>query len=106
LKKNNDKKGRFIIYHNGVFAGEMMYVWTGTSKFIIDHTRVKENFSERGLGKLLVVQAVEFARDNALKILPLCPFGKRYFTKTMGFRMSALNTNGSFDPNQSMNIRP
>jgi hypothetical protein len=28
IEKNNDKKGRFIIYHNGVFAGEMMYVWT------------------------------------------------------------------------------
>jgi predicted GNAT family acetyltransferase len=37
----------------------MTYVSAGTSKFIIDHTGVEERFSGRGLGKQLVMKAVE-----------------------------------------------
>jgi predicted GNAT family acetyltransferase len=70
-----------VIYVNDEFAGEMTYVWAGTSKFIIDHTGVEGSFSGRGLGRQLVMKAVEYARNNAVKILPLCPFAKKVFDK-------------------------
>jgi predicted GNAT family acetyltransferase len=63
-REDNGKKGRFVIYYNDQFAGEMTYVWAGTSKFIIDHTGVEESFSGRGLGKHLVMKSVEYARDT------------------------------------------
>jgi predicted GNAT family acetyltransferase len=59
-------------------------VWAGTSKFIIDHTGVEESFGGKGLGRQLVMKAVEYARNNALKILPLCPFAKKVFDKETG----------------------
>jgi len=80
-KEDNGRKGRFVIYENDEFAGEMTYVWAGTTKFIIDHTGVEGSFSGRGLGKQLVMKAVEYARNNDLKILPLCPFAKKVFDK-------------------------
>jgi predicted GNAT family acetyltransferase/uncharacterized Fe-S cluster protein YjdI len=80
-REDNGKKGRFVIYENDGFAGEMTYVWSATSRLIINHTGVEESFSGRGLGKQLVMKAVEYARNNALKILPLCPFAKRVFDK-------------------------
>jgi predicted GNAT family acetyltransferase len=80
-REDNGRKGRFVLYQNDEFAGEMTYVWAGTSRFIIDHTGVEESFNGRGLGKQLVMKAVEYARDNALKILPLCPFAKKVFDK-------------------------
>ncbi len=85
-REDNGRKGRFVIYDNDEFAGEMTYVWAGTSKFIIDHTGVEGNFSGRGLGKQLVMKAVEYARNNALKILPLCPFAKKVFEKEVGIQ--------------------
>ncbi len=85
-REDNGRKGRFVIYDNDVFAGEMTYVWAGTSKFIIDHTGIEGNFSGRGLGRQLVMKAVEYARNNEVKILPLCPFAKKVFDKEEGIQ--------------------
>ena len=48
---------------------------------IIDHTEVKTEYSGKGIGKQLVMAAVEFARSRNVKILPLCPFAKAIFGK-------------------------
>jgi hypothetical protein len=77
------KKGRFAIYEDGEFAGEMTYTWAGTNKFIIDHTGVEEAFGGKGYGKMLLMKAVEFAREKGIKILPLCPFAKAEFDKNV-----------------------
>lgn len=80
-REDNGKKGRFIIYEDGNFAGEMTYTWAGNEKFIIDHTGVEEAFSGKGYGRQLVMEAVEFARKEEKKILPLCPYAKKVFDK-------------------------
>lgn len=85
-REDNGKKGRFVIYENDLLAGEMTYTWAGNSKFIIDHTGVGENYGGKGYGKKLVMAAVEFARNNHLKILPLCPFAKKVFDKDSEIR--------------------
>ena len=79
--EQNERKGRFVIYEDAVFAGEMTYTWAGTTKFIIDHTGIEEGFNGKGCGKKLLEQAVAFAREQEVKILPLCPFAKAQFDK-------------------------
>ncbi len=83
---NNEKNGVFEIYFNEKKAGRMTYVWAGNEKFIIDHTEIDELFSGKGLGKELVKAAVEFARKNNFKIVPLCPFAKKVIDKTREFQ--------------------
>ncbi|MEQ8474359.1 MAG: GNAT family N-acetyltransferase [Marinoscillum sp.] len=83
-REDNGKKGRFVIYENDQEAGEMTFVWAGDSRFIIDHTGVEENFNGKGFGKKLVMEAVQYARSNDKKILPLCPFAKKVFDKDDG----------------------
>jgi len=85
-REDNGKKGRFIIYENDEFAGEMTYTWAGKSKFIIDHTGVEEKFSGKGLAKQLVMEGVVYARKNDIKIIPLCPYAKRRFDKDESIR--------------------
>ena len=80
-QEDNGKKGRFVISENGIFAGEMTYTWAGDGKIIIDHTGVEDDFGGKGFGKKLVLQAVEFAREKGIKILPLCPFAKAAFDR-------------------------
>lgn len=82
VQENDTKKGSFKILENDIIAGEMTYTWAGTDKFIIDHTEVNPAFEGNGIGKKLVMQAVEYARENNLKILPLCPFAKLVFERT------------------------
>ena len=85
-QEDNGKKGRFIIYENEEFAGEMTYTWAGKEKFIIDHTGVEEKFGGQGFAKQLVMAGVDYARTNHLKIIPLCPYAKSRFDrdKSMG----------------------
>ncbi|MFH6944898.1 GNAT family N-acetyltransferase [Flavobacterium sp. FlaQc-50] len=79
---NEGRKGYFEVVEDGKQAGKMTYSWAGDTKFIIDHTEVNEEFNGKGVGKKMVMAAVEYARANDLKIIPLCPFAKSVFDRT------------------------
>jgi len=64
----------------------MTFVFAGEDKIIIDHTGVNPGNEGKGLGKQMVAQAVTYARENNIKIIPLCPFAKKVFDKTPEFR--------------------
>ena len=81
VQNNNEKNGEFEAFFDGKHAGLMTYTWAGTDKFIIDHTEVDEAFGGKGIGKHLVLAAVDFARKNSLKIIPLCPFANATFKR-------------------------
>ena len=81
-RDDNGRKGHFTAVSGEVEAGLMTYTWAGDHKFIIDHTEVNPEFSGQGIGKKLVMAAVEFAREKGLKIIPLCPYAKSVFDKT------------------------
>lgn len=78
---NDTRRGYFEAVEDGKEAGKMTYTWAGDTKFIIDHTEVNPDFNGKGVGKKLVMAAVEYARTNNLKIIPLCPFAKSVFDK-------------------------
>lgn len=59
----------------------MTYSKAGADKIIIDHTEVDASLKGKGVGKDLVAEGVKFARENNLKIIPLCPFAKAEFEK-------------------------
>ena len=87
IKQTDDKrKGSFEAIQDGKRAGEMTYTWAGDSKFIIDHTEVSEDFAGQGVGKKLLMATVEFARENNVQIIPLCPFAKSVFDKVEDIR--------------------
>jgi predicted GNAT family acetyltransferase len=82
VKQNNDEKhGNFEAFIDGNRAGLMTYTWAGEERFIIDHTEVEEAYNGKGVGKEMLLAAVEFARKNGKIIIPLCPFAKASFQK-------------------------
>ncbi len=83
---NDTRRGYFEAVEDGKEAGKMTYTWAGDSKFIIDHTEVNPDFNGKGVGKKLVMAAIEYARTNNLKIIPLCPFAKSVFDKVEEIR--------------------
>lgn len=84
--RKEENKGAFVATENEVKAGEMTYSKAGEEKFIIDHTEVHPEFNGKGVGKQMVFAAVEYARENGIKILPLCPFAKAMFDKNKDIR--------------------
>lgn len=83
---NREAKGFFKAVEDGREAGMMTYSWAGKERFIIDHTEVSPDFKGQNVGKQLVMAAVKFARENHLKIIPLCPYAKSVFDKTVEIR--------------------
>jgi uncharacterized protein len=74
-------RGAFVWMQDGKRLAEMTYTVAGT-RVIIDHTRVDEALRGTGAGKQLVHAAVEWARAEKVRLLPLCPFAKSVFDKT------------------------
>ncbi len=83
---NNEDKGFFKAVEGEKQAGKMTYSWAGTERFIIDHTEVEPEFNGQGVGKKMLLAAVDFARANNKKILPLCPYAKSVFDKVEEIR--------------------
>jgi uncharacterized protein len=52
------------------------------TRVIIDHTQVDDALRGKGAGKKLVEAAVEWARAENQKMIPLCPFARSVFDKT------------------------
>jgi predicted GNAT family acetyltransferase len=59
----------------------MTYSRASAQLIIIDHTEVPDALRGRGVGQALVLRAVEDARREAFKIIPLCPFAKAQFER-------------------------
>ena len=76
-----DYKGRFYFEIDNVQKAEMTYSSAGPDKIIIDHTEVDEDIKGQGVGYKLVDGAVNYARANNKKIMPLCPFARAVFRK-------------------------
>ena len=80
-QKQEGSKGSFYVEEGGVILAEMTYSMTGTELMIIDHTEVSDELRGKNVGYQLVKTAVEYARINHMKILPLCPFANAVFKK-------------------------
>ncbi|MGZ4049399.1 MAG: GNAT family N-acetyltransferase [Bacteroidia bacterium] len=84
--EEKERNGLFFVAVDGEILAKLIYRMSGPGKMIIDHTEVDERLAGKGIGKQLVAKAVAFARENNIKILPLCPFAKALFDKTPEYR--------------------
>jgi len=78
----DENKGSFYIEINNKKAAEMNYVVGNDRKLIIKHTGVDDSLKGQGIGKKLLEELVEYAREKHLSVLPLCPFAHAVLKKT------------------------
>jgi predicted GNAT family acetyltransferase len=77
--KNDSKSGQFILDSNGK-ESFLKYKITDHSIDLYS-TYVPEELRGQKLGDKLVEYSLEFAREHQLKIIPSCPFIRKYFSK-------------------------
>lgn len=75
------EKDIYFFEENDHVIAEMTFSMAGEQLMIIDHTFVNDNYRGQGLGKKLLYELVDLARDNNIKIVPLCPFAASVFAK-------------------------
>ena len=74
-------KGMFFVEQDGNILAEMVYSMPLPNKMIIEHTEVSDELKGKNAGNQLVHTAVEYARTNGIKIIPLCTFASSVFKK-------------------------
>lgn len=79
--KKSETNGRFYYEVDGEELAHMTYTNEGVDKIIIDHTEVDSSLKGQGIGYKLVEAAIEYARENQIKILPRCSFVATVFKK-------------------------
>ena len=75
-------RGAFTIEREGKRLAELTYTVAG-SRVILDHTNVEDELRGTGAGRELVRAAVEWARANDRRLMPLC---RSVFDKTPEYR--------------------
>ncbi len=76
---NNRDARRFEVRLNGNFA-VLDYIPAG-GNIVFTHTEVPDAFEGQGVGSKLARTALDYARDNELKVIPLCPFVAGYIRR-------------------------
>lgn len=74
--------GRFYLVAGGNTVAEMFVHFAGSNRLVIDHTEVLPGNNGKGYGKKLVAFAVGYARENTMRIIPVCPYARSVFNKT------------------------
>src|SRR5687767_3922319 len=77
-------RGTFYIERDGERLAAMTYTVAGT-RIIIDHTDVDDRLRGIGAGSRLVQAAVDWARKENTRLMPLCPFARSVFDKTPAY---------------------
>ena len=84
-REDGASRGRWIVDPDGHEA-EMTYSRVSPTLIIIDHTSVPDALRGRGVGQQLMLRAVEDARREGFRIIPLCPFAKAQFERHPDWR--------------------
>jgi uncharacterized protein len=77
-----EAEGSFILMAGDQPSGELHYQLEEGNKMIIDHTEVDDSLSGQGAGKKLLEEAVTFARESNLKVVPRCSYAAVMFRRT------------------------
>jgi len=84
LVRNNAAQNRYELEVDGHLAIAEYRLRPGRISFT--HTEVPDALEGRGIGSKLVRAALDDARARGLKVVPLCPFVKRYIDKHPDYR--------------------
>ncbi|MDR2231583.1 MAG: N-acetyltransferase [Tannerella sp.] len=66
--------GEFAAFIDNEQAGLISYLNEAGGVMALEHTEVDDRFRGQSVGKIILLEIVDFARKNGLKIKPVCPF--------------------------------
>ncbi len=81
---NNQQKSHFEYIEDGHTA--IAAYQLKPDVIVLTHTEVPKELGGRGVGGRLAVAALEYARANDLRVIPLCPFMASFIEKHPEYR--------------------
>lgn len=83
--RDNPDRGRYEITVDGELAGVADYRDRGGRRIFV-HTEVDSAYSGRGLGNRLASGALDDAAARGIRVVPRCPFIRRYVERHDEYR--------------------
>lgn len=77
---NENNSGEIQLYSDDNKIGKMD-ISVKNGLLTVYHTEVNEEHSGKGFAKLLLGELVSYAREEGLKIVPLCPYVQGQFKR-------------------------
>ena len=71
---NNERQGEFVAFEGNERVGYISYEWVDNNCFAILHTVVSPEHKGKGIGKILLDPAADYARKHNKKIKDVCSF--------------------------------
>lgn len=84
--KESDGDGMFYMEDDEGIVSEMTYTQKDNGIMVIDHTKTRKNMEGKGLASKVLNHVVNFARENSIKIDPLCPFVEAKFDEIESYQ--------------------
>ena len=76
---NNQANHRFELQADGGMA--LLVYEVRDDRLVLIHTEVPKAYEGRGYGGQLVRAAMEYAQDQRLSVVPVCPFARTYLRR-------------------------
>lgn len=71
---NNERQGEFVAFEGDERVGYISYEWVDNNFFAILHTVVSPEHKGKGIAKILLDAAADYARKHNKKIKDVCSF--------------------------------
>ena len=71
---NNERQGEFVAFEGDERVGYISYEWVDNNCFTILHTVVSHEHKGKGIAKILLDAAADYARKHNKKIKDVCSF--------------------------------
>ena len=86
-REQKGHRGAFYIDGEGGRLAELTFSAAPDGQLVIlEHTEVDESLRGQGIARRLVEAAVIWAREEHIKLVPVCPFAKAVFEREPAFR--------------------
>jgi uncharacterized protein len=80
------QRGIFFIEQDGKRLAELTYARANDLLIIVDHTEVDPDLRGKGIARKLLAAAVNWARENHIRIKPTCSFAVAQFARDQSIR--------------------
>ena len=76
---HNPTENRFETWIDG-YLSKLDYIQDGKN-FVITHVGVHPEFRGQGIAGKIVQVGLEYAKENSLRVIPMCPYAAAYIRK-------------------------
>ncbi|MCM3695121.1 GNAT family N-acetyltransferase [Microbacterium oleivorans] len=77
----NDERNRYEIHVDGAVAGYTLITTDDAGRTVMPHTKIDPAYKGRGLGRILVSEALADLAGRDAEVVPTCPFVAGYLAE-------------------------